>query len=98
MFSTVELLDAARRHQGDVTDYRLAKLLGKPQATISNYRTGRTLPENPIAMRLAELAGVDPAAAVLAVNLERAKSEDERRVWEMLAARVLPASRRKRTS
>ncbi|HEY0955930.1 MAG TPA: hypothetical protein VGE36_14295 [Roseateles sp.] len=95
MISTVELLDAARRHQGDVTDYRIAKILGVPQATVSNYRTGRTKPINSIAMRLAELAGFDPVEAMVAVNLERADTPEDREAWEMVMARVSAPKSRK---
>lgn len=88
MFSAVELLDLARQRQGGVSDYRIAQILDIRPNTLSGYRSGRALPENPIVMGLAELAGVDQAEAVLAVNLERAKTPEERQVWEMLLARV----------
>lgn len=88
MLSSLDLLDLARHRQGDVTDYRIAKLLGVPPATVSNYRTGRSIPVNPIAMRLAELAGIDPAHAIVSVNRDRATTDEEREVWEKLAERL----------
>jgi len=87
MLSTTELIDLAKRKAGDVTDYRLSKLLGVPPSTVSNYRIGRSMPANPIAMRLAEIAGVDPVEAMAAVNLERATTDGERRAWELILAR-----------
>ncbi|MGM9480318.1 hypothetical protein ACS5PN_03900 [Roseateles sp. NT4] len=88
MLSTIELLDLAKHRQGDVTDYRIAKLLGITSAHVTHYRSKGVKPSNPVAMRLAELAGVDPAEAVLAVNLERATSPEDREVWEMLLSRM----------
>jgi len=88
MLSTTDLLDLAKARAGGVSDYRLAKLLEVEQVTVSNYRTGRSQPKNPIAMRLAELCGLDAAEVVLWVNLERASSDSDRAVWQMLLARL----------
>lgn len=93
MLSTLELLDRAKTAAGNVSDYRLAQLLGVPQTTVSNYRTGRSRPENPISMRLAELCGLDPVEVVAAVNLERAKSEPDRELWGLILARCRPTKR-----
>lgn len=38
-------------------------------------------------MRLADLCGLDPVEVVASVNLERAKSETDRELWEMILAR-----------
>ncbi len=88
MLSTAELLDLAKERQGGVTDYRIAKLLGISTQNMSNYRCARSTPSNPVAMRLGELAGVDPAEAVAFVNIERAKSPDERAVWEFMLTKL----------
>lgn len=88
MLSTIELLDRAKAAAGNVTDYRLAKILGLNPNAVSNYRTGRSSPVNPVAMRLGELAGVDPMEAVAAVNLERCRTPEDREVWEAMLARV----------
>lgn len=87
MLSTVELLSLAKKKAGDVTDYRLSKLLGVPPSTVSSYRVGRSMPANSIAMRLAEIAGVDPVEAMAAVNIERASTDEERKAWEMILDR-----------
>lgn len=94
MFSAVELIDLARERQGGVSDYRIAKMLGINPNSMSNYRSGRSSPANPIAKGLAELAGVDPVEAVCAVNIERASSPEDREVWEMLLTRCQPVKAR----
>lgn len=98
MLSTVELLDRAKALAGDVSDYRLAKLLGVDQTTMSGYRIGRSAPKNPVAMRLGALAGVDPAEAVAWVNLERAASPEDREVWEIMLSRLSATAKRKKAS
>jgi predicted transcriptional regulator len=87
MLSTAELVALAKKQAGDVTDYRLAKILGISHSTVSSYQNGRSKPENPVAMRLAELAGIDPVAAMAAVNIERATSDGDRQAWELILAR-----------
>lgn len=98
MLSTVEMLDMARHRQGDVSDYRIAQLLGLKPQHISTYRNTPTKPSNPVAMRLAELAGVDPTEAVLWVNLERATTPEDREVWEIMLARLSATAKRKKAS
>ena len=98
MLSTVELLDLARHRQGDVSDYRISKLLGISTSQFSNYRCGRATPANPVAMRLGELAGVDPLEAVAAVNLERATSPEDREVWSAMLSRLTQAKNGRKAS
>lgn len=98
MLKTVELIDLAKHRQGDVTDYRIAQLLGLKPQQISGYRHRGIGPSNPVAMRLGELAGVDPLAAVAAVNLERATSPEDREVWETMLARLASTSKRQKAS
>jgi predicted transcriptional regulator len=88
MFSTIELLDLAKAKAGDVSDYRLAKMLGVDQTSMSNYRRGRSQPKNPIAMRLAELCDLDPAEVVAWVNLERSSTPEDAQVWQLLLSRI----------
>lgn len=88
MKRTSELLAIARARNGDCTDYRLAQLLGIRPSAVAHYTHGRSLPANPIAARLAELCGLDPAAVVCWVNLERAQSDDDRQTWNLILSRV----------
>jgi len=98
MLSTVEMLDLARHRQGDVSDYRIAQLLGLKPNQISMYRRTPTKPSNPVAMRLGELAGLDPYEAAALVNLERAATPEEREFWEGMLSRVATPAKRKKAS
>lgn len=95
MLSTVDLLDRAKTAAGASSDYRLAQLLGVPPQTVSGYRRGVSRPENPIAMRLADLCGLDRVEVVTWVNIERAKSSDDRELWETVLERISAPKRRK---
>lgn len=85
--NTGELLDLARTRQG-TTDYGLAKLLGVGPSTISNYRVGRSHPDEVMAPRLAELAGLDPLQVVAWMQAERSRSEEGRATWRAIAERL----------
>lgn len=98
MLKTVDLIEMAKHRQGDVTDYRIGKLLGINPSKISSYRHSPTKPGNPIAMRLGELAGVDPLEAVALVNLERATAPEEREVWEAMLSRLSQAKKGRKAS
>lgn len=88
---STELLDAAKTAQGIASDYRLAKLLGVPGGTVSNYRRGANFPANSIAWRLGELAGIDPATAMIGCNLERTSNPADRALWRELGRRIVSA-------
>jgi len=98
MLKTVDLIEMAKRHQGDVTDYRIGKLLGINPSRISTFRNTASKPGNSIAMRLGELAGVDPLEAVALVNIERATDAEDREMWESILERVSQAKKGRKTS
>lgn len=82
------LLDAALKAQGLPSDYALAARLGISRSAISNYRHGRSLPDDGLAARIAELAQLDPDAAVAAMHAQRAVSDAERARWQRIADRL----------
>jgi transcriptional regulator with XRE-family HTH domain len=86
---TLELLDVAKERNGITSDYRLAKVLDVPQATISNYRCGRSRPDLPTTLRLAELAGTDPDQAWVAICVERAVSKNDRETWARIGQKLM---------
>lgn len=98
MLSTLDLIELAKHKQGDVTDYRLSKLLGLKPQQISGYRNRGIGPSNPTAMRLGELAGIDPLKAVALVNLDRSTAPEDREVWEMMLSRLDHSRKRKQAA
>lgn len=82
-----ELLDAANAAHG-TNDYRLAKLLEVRASAIANYRAGRAKPNDEIAQRLAELAGMDAGYVLASIHAERAADESTATLWRQIAARL----------
>lgn len=89
MKTTIEWLDAARAASEIQSDYALAKALGITRGALSSLRNGRTHLADTTAVRIAELAGVDPLAVIASAHIEReAKRPAVRQVWEDLLRRV----------
>jgi hypothetical protein len=85
-----ELLAAVRAAQGIPSNYALAKLLDVRERDLSRWNNGHNVPNDPIVVRLAELAGLDPAQVLPAIAAQRTTDTALRSVWErsaLLAAR-----------
>lgn len=80
------LLDKAKMTLKASSDAELARHLGVTRASVSNWRTGRNLPDVVQCATLAGLTG-EPLARVLGIVGEaRAISREEKAVWHKLAA------------
>lgn len=79
---TTEYLDAVMQRQGLKTDYAVAKALKVRPSTVYGYREGRSLPDDEVAARIAELLEMHPGLVVLDMHRERAKTPAERSIWE----------------
>lgn len=77
-------LDAARDRLDPASDYELARELEIEPSAISNYRHGRSRPDNNVLIGLAEILEIDPLELIALVNAERAKKERERAFWKNL--------------
>jgi hypothetical protein len=83
--TTVEILEALRTHLGNVTDYRVGKLIGVPQQTVSQWRHGQVMSDN-WAVKCADILKVPRAYLLACVNAERAKDQsDTSGVWRQIA-------------
>jgi len=85
MFSTVDYLDLAKKTQKYEKDAELARALGVSRPCISEHRKRRYGMTNETAVKVAALAKIDPVQVLIAVNIERAKSVEEREAWKRLA-------------
>lgn len=81
MKTTLQYLDAVKAKHGLTSDYQLAKALGLRQSAISGYRAGRSHPDDTIALRIAELLGINAMEIISAANVERAKTKETRGIW-----------------
>jgi hypothetical protein len=92
MFSISDLLSAAKRGSGIPSNYRLARVLDLTDSAVQRWSTGRGVPDDAQAIRMANMAGLDPGYVVAAVRALREKDAAIRAVWEDMAARLLAQS------
>lgn len=88
MHTTIELLDLLKTRHGWDSDYRVAKEIGVTKQAVSYWRNGMGSFGNSESIRIARLLNFDPAYVMACANHDRAKSDDERQVWERIARAV----------
>ena len=73
---TVEFyIDRALERSGATSDRKLSELLGMASNTISLYRSGKIKPSPDAIIKLALIAGIDPAIAVTDLNIWNTEGE-----------------------
>ena len=82
MQTTNAFLDAVKAKTGVPSDYAIAKILGVTQQTVSRYRVKKDFLGDSTAIRVAGILEIDAAIVIACAHAERAKSEQEREVWE----------------
>lgn len=88
MFSVADFLDRAKAGAGNVTDYRLAKLVGVTTQAVSAWRVGRTTPDERSILKLCALSGDDPEHVAACIQSMRAANDDAADLWRRVAARL----------
>lgn len=86
---TIEnVLERVKAQQGLKSDYMVGKVCGINQQTVSNWRTGRSFPDEKMCLILAEAASIDPGFLVASMQAQRAKDETARAIWLQVAERL----------
>lgn len=88
MITANELIEAAKAAAGVPSNYRLAKVLGVTENTVANWKHGRTAPDDQMAVRLAEMAHLDPADVLPAMYALRTSDPALRSVWARVSDRL----------
>lgn len=88
MFSIARFLDHVKAAANIESDYRLAKVIGKNHSVITNYRSGKSLPNESMIEQLCALSGDDPDLIAAQVQAARVKDAPARAMWERIAARL----------
>ncbi len=86
-----DLMAAAKDASGIPSNYRLARVLDVTDHTVGNWQNGRALPNEAMTIRLAELAGLDPAPFLAEMAAGRAKDDESRGIWLAIADRLRKA-------
>ena len=81
------LLDKARTRRGIPTDMALAERLARSRAVVSEWRAGKSYPDEDLIVHLAEMAGDDPGEWLLAVRAVRADGP-AKKAWEKVMKRL----------
>lgn len=85
MQTTKQLLDRAKKAQGIESDYGLSKALGVVPTAVTNWRSGRSHPDDSVAVRLAELAGQNAESVIAELHAARAKTPEVKALWLSMA-------------
>ena len=85
MKTTNEYLDEVKTKHSLRSDYALAIKLGTGTSLIVNYRKNNGHFSDTMAVKVAELLGIDPAEVLASANAERSKCPAAKSAWERMA-------------
>lgn len=94
---TSDYIAVAKQRNGIQSDYALAKLLGTGSTTVASWNVGRSVPDTRFAVKLAELAAVDPLKVLAEIEIERAErkgAEDAASFWRDYLCRITETVRK----
>lgn len=83
-----QVLDRAQQVQKVRSDYKLGLCLGIGQTSISSYRSGRSLPDEKAASKLAAAIGEEPELLLVEIQAQRVKDPEARELWARVAKRL----------
>ena len=83
-----QVLDRALMLQNVRSDYKLGLCLGIGAQSLSNYRLGKTLPDEKACIKLAWAMGEDPALLTCEIQAQRSKDDETRALWISIAKRL----------
>lgn len=86
------LLDKAKVIHRLPSDYKLALVMGIRTTSVTNYRTGKTLPDARVIRILCDLTGDDAAILAAEIEEQRASTDEARALWHQVAARLQSAA------
>lgn len=90
MFDVDKFLDRAKAAARVDTDYKLAvKVLGyAQQSTVTNWRSGRSVPDERAILKLCGLTGDDPVRVAVELQARRSANDEAAGLWRLVAQRL----------
>lgn len=88
MSVTRELLDALKATNGGLSDYRVAKIIGVGQSTMTKYNNSERHLSPEKVLFICELIGFDACDWLLKLYRERARCDKEKQVLDTLRTRM----------
>lgn len=81
MKTTTDYLDSVKLKLGLPSDYALAKYWAVSKQHISEYRNGKRTLGDERALEVARILGINPVEVFIAIQCQRAKSDQVKQVW-----------------
>jgi hypothetical protein len=81
MKTTLQYLDELKRAAGVDSDYAASKLLRVTTGGVSRWRTGSKTFDPTIAVKVANILGVNPLEVIAAAQYERASDDETKALW-----------------
>jgi hypothetical protein len=88
MISVADLLDRARARGSIISDYQLAKVIGITHQGMTNYRSGKTMPDARVLEQICALSGDDVAVVMAQIQAQRERTPEGKTMWLMVAKRL----------
>lgn len=82
------VVDQIKNRHDLKSDYAVCKAFGLSPQNFSNWRAGRSHPDEKMCGILAEAAGIDPLVLAASMQAQRSKTEEARSMWAMIAERL----------
>lgn len=82
------VVDQIKKRHDLKSDYAVCKMFGLSPQNFSNWRAGRSHPDEKMCGILAEAAGIDPLVLAASMQSQRSKTEEARSLWAMVAERL----------
>lgn len=95
MITLDKYLGTAKAARSFSSDRQLAEALGLNATAVNGWRKRRAWPSDDSAVKVAELAGLDPEAALIDLNIWRAKTPEVRETYTLLRDRLFPDVKQK---
>lgn len=83
-----QVLDQAKQAQKVPSDYKLGLTLGIGLSSLSNYRSGKSFPDEKTCEILAQAIGEKPDLLMVEMQAQRTKDAKARAMWANLAKRL----------
>lgn len=82
LLTSADLLKLLKLKENNCTEYRLAKILRVTHTTISNLLHGQSVMGDETAYKVAIELGYDPVFVLFCINIERAKTQELKELWQ----------------
>ncbi|MES9961695.1 MAG: hypothetical protein ABW089_14790 [Sedimenticola sp.] len=82
---TTDYISAAKKKLEITSDNQMAIWLGVSRNSMSQYKTGKRVMDDYVAVKIAEALGVDPLKVIAQANEERETDKDKKEFWHRIA-------------